>query len=317
MKSHPLLAASAAFTAALSYSTGPGWADKIGEREFPATLVVDEPQVETEFVPQIATFKNGDAVRQTDFTSDLSVQLTKSFAIVARPVFTTLRPGGNGFQNLDTTLKYQFVTDAEHEFVLSAGLSNRWSGIGAQRVGAETYSTISPTIYLGKGAGDLPSDWGLLRPIAVTAQASFDVPSPRKSFSSEAFTDDPGNPRRPNPYSLSLSGSLQYSLVYAFENVPSLNVPKALAKFVPLVEYSFQFPVANNGAHYRTAGTINPGFLWCHGDVQIGVEALIPINRESGTHPGVRVQLAYSFDTPWAASWKAAEASRDEGKKRD
>lgn len=294
------------------------WAGDAGERDFPATLVIEEPQVETEFVPQIATRKNSSAVRQTDFGGELSVQLANPFAVVLHPVFTTLRPGGNGFQNLETTLKYQFIADVEHEFVLSAGLSNQWSSIGARRVGADPFSTISPTVYLGKGAGDLPPAWDWLRPIAVTQQASFDIPTPSKSLVADATADDGAqlNPWQPNPYTVSLLGSFQYSLVYASENVPGLNVPKFMAELVPLVEYNFQIPVANNGAHLVTIGTINPGFLWCHGDIQMGLEAIFPINHASGSHPGVRVQLAYSFVTPWIAASRLAEAKHDD-KDRD
>jgi hypothetical protein len=98
---------------------------------------------------------------------------------------------------------------------------------------------------------------------------------------------------------INFAGSFQYNLVYASRNVTSLNVPRFMASLVPLVEYSFNIPAANNGAHIATIGTVNPGFLWCHGDIQIGLEAIIPVNRESGRHPGVRLQLAYAFKTPW------------------
>jgi hypothetical protein len=289
-----------------------------GERDFPATLVVEEPQVETEFVPQVATRGNANHLRQSDFGSELSVQLAIPFAVVLHPIFTTLRPGGDGFQNLETTLKYQFIADTDREIVFSAGLSNQWSSVGAQRVGAEPFSTISPTLYFGKGSGDLPASFDWARPFALTAQASFDIPAPSKSLVPNATAADMAllNPWQPNPYTVSLLGSFQYSLVYAAENVPSLNVPKFLASFVPLVEYNFQIPVANNGAHLAPTGTVNPGFLWCHGDVQIGLEAIIPINHESGSHPGVRAQLAYSFVTPWIAA-QALPANAHNSQDRD
>ncbi len=294
--------------------SGVSLAGDAGERDFPATLVVEEPQVETEFVPQVGNRGNANHVHQTDFGSELSVQLAIPFAVVLHPIFSTLRPGGDGFQNLETTLKYQFVANAEHEIVLSAGLSNQWSSIGTRRVNADPFSTISPTLYFGKGGGDLPEQLYWARPFALTAQASFDIPAPAKSLVSDTMAGDASllSPFQPNPYTVSLLGSFQYNLVYASQNVPGLNVPEFMAELVPLVEYSFQIPIANNGAHLATIGTINPGFLWCHGDVQIGLEAIIPINHESGSHPGVRVQLAYSFVTPWiAASLPPAEAKHD------
>jgi hypothetical protein len=305
-------------------SPGVSLAGDAGLRDFPATLVVEEPQVETEFVPQVATRKNGNNARQSDFESELSVQLTNPFAVVLHPTFTVLHPGGNGFQNLETTLKYQFIADAEHEVVFSAGLSNAWSGIGARRVGADPFSTVTPVVFFGKGAGDLPESLDWARPFALTAQAGFDIPTQRRSpvldtTDSNLASDDavPVGPFEANPYFASLQGSFQYSLVYAAENLPGLNVPKFMAALVPLVEYSFQIPVANNGAHFPTIGTINPGFLWCHGNVQIGVEAIIPINRDSGRHPGVRVQLAYAFETPWIKHAEPPAALGRDGKDRD
>ncbi len=292
----------------LSASTGWALANDAGKRDFPATLVVEEPQVETEFVPQVAHYGNANNARQTDLGSELSVQLTSPFAVVLHPVFTALHPGGSGFQNLETTLKYQFIADPDHEIVFSAGLSNAWSGIGARRVDADPFSTVTPTVFFGKGAGDLPEAWSWARPFALTAQAGFIIPTAPKSLPDDAA---PGDPLQPNPYILGLQGSFQYSLVYAADYVPGLNVPKALAAFVPLVEYALDIPVANKGAHPPTVGTINPGFLWCHGDIQIGLEAILPINHDSGRHPGVRLQLAYAFETPWIKHAEASDTKKD------
>jgi hypothetical protein len=288
--------------------SSPAIADDAGKRDFPATLVVEEPQVETEFVPQVAHYGNANNARQTDLGSELSVQLTNPFAVVVHPVFTVLHPGGSGFQNLETTLKYQFIADPDREIVFSAGLSNEWSGIGARRVDADPFSTVTPTLFFGKGAGDLPETWSWARPFALTAQAGFIVPTASKSLANDAGPEDPF---QPNPYRVGLQGSFQYNLVYASEYVPGLNVPKAFAALVPLVEYAFDIPVANNGAHLPAVGTINPGVLWCHGNIQIGLEAIVPINRDSGRHPGVRLQLAYAFDTPWIKHAESSDTNKD------
>jgi hypothetical protein len=285
-------------------------AEDAGRRDFPATLVVEEPQTETEFVPALATLKNADNARQIDFAGELSVQVTEPFAVVLGSAFSLLRPGGSGFQNFETTLKYQFIADAAHEFVLSAGLSTEWGGTGAQRVDADPFTTLTPTVYFGRGAGDLPENLAFLRPLALTGQVGLAIPTAGRSFLPDDV--DPGLAMtRQNPYAISLAGSFQYSLPYAARNTPSVQVPGFAAKFVPLVEYNFYIPVARNDGHLATLGTINPGFLWCNGDVQIGVEALIPINRDSGRHPGVRVQLAYSFKTPWIAAAAASHEKPD------
>ncbi len=269
-----------------------------GERDFPATLVVQEPQVETEIAPQIARFGNGDA-RQTDLSTELSLQLAAPLSVFVSPDYTILRPGGSGFQALEVGFKYQFVTDAAHEIVVSAGVSSELGGIGSPLVDADTFTTIIPTLYLGKGAGDLPDALRYARPIAVTAQLGFAAPTRANRASSESATDAPFEAI---PSTIRLQGSLQYSLPYLSEAEPTVAIPRALRGFVPLVEYDVEIPVANLGAHASTLGTINPGVLWVDGKLTLGLEALIPINRESGTHPGVRLQASYSFSTPLAAA---------------
>ena len=45
-----------------------------------------------------------------------------------------------------------------------------------------------------------------------------------------------------------------------------------------------------------TTGTINPGVIWVGNKFQVGIEALIPINRQSGTNVGVIAQLHFYLD---------------------
>jgi hypothetical protein len=40
--------------------------------------------------------------------------------------------------------------------VLSAGLEIEWGGTSAQGVGAEPFNVYTPTLFFGKGFGDLP-----------------------------------------------------------------------------------------------------------------------------------------------------------------
>ena len=45
-----------------------------------------------------------------------------------------------------------------------------------------------------------------------------------------------------------------------------------------------------------TTGTINPGVIWVGTYFQVGIEALIPINRQSGSNVGVIAQLHLYLD---------------------
>lgn len=63
----------------------------------------------------------------------------------------------------------------------------------------------------------------------------------------------------------------------------------------PLVEASFETPVANSDNHKMT-GTINPGVIWSGRRLQFVVEATLPINSQSGHGAGFVVQAHYYLD---------------------
>jgi len=45
-----------------------------------------------------------------------------------------------------------------------------------------------------------------------------------------------------------------------------------------------------------TTGTINPGLIWIGRSYQFGVEAIVPVNRASGSSVGVIAQLHIYLD---------------------
>jgi hypothetical protein len=58
-----------------------------------------------------------------------------------------------------------------------------------------------------------------------------------------------------------------------------------------------QTPVANTfTSGTQTTGTINPGVIWVGNKYQFAIEALIPVNRQSGTNVGVIAQLHFFLD---------------------
>src|SRR5258705_3975500 len=167
----------------------------VGGRFFPATLAIDDPCVADELsLPTVSGFKTGDdpAARQLDVSVEYSKRITESLGISVASTWTHLRPPGmpsaSGFQNVETTFKDQFLTVPEREFVMSAALAVEWGNSGAAGVGAESFTTYTPTIFMGKGFGDLPDTLSWLRPVAVTAQVGYAIPS-----SSAAVSIDPNS----------------------------------------------------------------------------------------------------------------------------
>lgn len=182
-----------------------------GNRLFPATLATDDPGVNDELaVPTISYFKNGDAPpsRQLDISGEYSKRITDAFAISLGSTWTHLRPAWlpsvSGFQNLETSFKYRLIKDPVHELIVSVGLSVEWGGTGSARVGAESFNTYTPTLFFGKGFGDLPDTAMWLRPIAVTGQFGYAIPGRRTTttFGIDPDTGDPTADIEHNPHFL-------------------------------------------------------------------------------------------------------------------
>jgi len=277
----------------------------VGNRMFPATLTIDDPGVADELsLPTVALYKTGDypSAKELDISGEYSKRLTEDFAVSFSPTWTHLyAPGGpngvgaSGFQNLETTFKYRVFKNEEHEFIASVGLNIEWGGSGAQDVGADTFTTYMPTVYFGKGFGDLPASMNWARPFALTGQVGYAIPSSSATVSVDPDSGDVDTVF--NPRVLVWGASLQYSLPYLKSAVADLGLPDFANHLIPLVEASFETPASNTSTSGTlTTGTINPGVIYVGKEFQIGIEAMIPINRESGTNVGVIGQIHFYLD---------------------
>ncbi len=281
-----------------------------GNRFFPATLAIDDPGVNDELaVPTISMTKSGDEppVKELDFSGEYSRRITEAFAISVAPAWTHLyAPGGptgagaSGFQNLETTIKYRFYKDPVHEIIMSVGLSVEWGGSGASGIGADTFSTYTPTFYFGKGFGDLPDTIWWARPVALTGVIGYSIPGSARRTVTASIDPDSGQLSTDvelNPQFLNWGLSLQYSMPYLKSAVYDFALPEFVNRLIPIVEASFQTPAANfAGTGLKTTGTLNPGVIWVGNYYQVGLEAIIPINRDSGRNVGALVQLHFYLD---------------------
>jgi hypothetical protein len=281
----------------------------VGNRFFPATIGIDDPGVNDELsIPTVSSFKTGDdpSFRQLDFSAEFSKRITEAFAISVGTAYSRLSaPGGptglgaDGFQNLETLFKYRVYKNPEHEFVMSVGLGVEWGGTGTARVGANSFNTYTPTVYFGKGFGDLPDTLSWIRPVAITGQVGYAIPG-RRSTATFGVDPDSGDPTIDTEFNarvLNWGGTLQYSMPYLKSAVVDLGLPEFVNHLIPLVEATLQTPVANTiTSGTMTTGTINPGIIWVGNTFQVAVEALIPINPQSGTNVGVIAQLHLYLD---------------------
>jgi hypothetical protein len=258
----------------------------VGQRFFPATIATDDPFVADELsLPTLTSFRfnatdDSPAARQTTLAVDFAKRVTPNFGLefgTARERFTFggAQPAVSGRDNLEIGAKYQFYKDDASETLMSAGLVWEVGGTGNKSV-ADSSSTYTPTLYFGKGFGGLASD--LLRPLALTGTLAVSIPAAER-----------------NPHVLQVGLALQYSLPYLQSSVRDVGLGSPWNRMVPVIEFAAQKPV-DRVDDRRWTGTVNPGVLWAGSFIQLGLEAVIPLNRASGRGVGVQAQLHFFLD---------------------
>lgn len=273
----------------------------VGNRFFPATLVTEDPFVADELsFPTISSRRmpaTGDepATRETTFAVDVSKRITENFGISIGSQYKRLKPDEgeavHGFDNLAAGLKYKFYQNNEHETIISAGIDWDIGNTGAKRIGAESFSTVTPSVFFGKGFGDLPADLPFLRPLAVTGQVGVSIPSRSRSTT---VTDDGDTNVERHPHFLQWGVAFQYSLPYLQAQVKDVGLGAPFNRMIPVIELAMSTGL-DRGAS-GTTGTVNPGIIWAGTYVQLAVEAVIPVNNRSGNRTGWIAQLHFFLD---------------------
>jgi len=271
----------------------------VGNRFFPATVVIDDPCVADELsLPTIAGLKNGDvpSADELDIAGEYSKTITPNFGISFEEAWIHLHTPGegtaSGFDNLGTSFKYQFVRDPMRELAMSVSLDVDWGNTGASAVDAEPFTTFTPTLFFGKGLGFLKTP--LLRPFAITGQIGYAIPAKDSTAAVDETTGLIG--LAPNPHSIGWGGTLQYSMPYLKSSVRDFGLPGFINHLIPLVELDLSSEVSNFDGEETTTGTVNPGVIYIADKFQLAAEAIIPINRASGDDVGVVGQVHFYLD---------------------
>ena len=285
----------------------------VGDRFFPSTLATTVP-TPADFYnpPYFVKLPDTAATHETDIPTTYSRLVTKDWSVFFTETFRILDVANkgrlSGFDNLVIGTQYQLYTNPEHQFVFTVGGTAAIGGTGSPGI-ASSFSTLTPTVYIGKGFGDLPDSLAWLRPLTVSGTVAVAVPTASTSLGTidslradaGAFTSLMTVPSGAttlsetiNPKILQLGFALEYSLVtnqYTGANRTGTRYP---AGWVPLVEFTTATPL-NGPLAGRTTGTVNPGVIWVSRYLQAGVEAIIPIDARSGRDLGVRAQAHLYF----------------------
>lgn len=272
----------------------------VGNRIFPATLTVDDPGVADELALPAFAYMPGGLNPDGTVGSD-SYNLGWEYAKTITPTLGVSigsegynwqrNPSAQGWANIETQLKYVFYENPAHEFIVAGATDIEWGNTGsssAASLPSDPFTTVTPKVFIGKGFGDLQSDW--LRPIAITGEVDYSIPT-------TSFDAIEGSL---NPTVLTYGASLQYSLLYANSYVHQM--PEVFSKLVPAFEGIFSSPISNTGPSvpgqwvHETTGVVGPSIYYIGQYFEVGVMAQIPVNEASGRHVGAMAVIDFFLD---------------------
>jgi hypothetical protein len=278
-----------------------------GAHVFVSTLIIDDPNVADE--ASLPTFSwqpqpNDGGPTQNLFANEFEFdkRITENFGFAINGGYQWLtQPGNktaNGWENFSATLKYKPYVNAEHEFMMSVGVVGNFARTGANgsngaTLGNDDTDSFVPTVYFGKGMGDLPIGWA--RAFALTGELGYQIAGTKLKV---LGTDpDSGATLYNNGTSNQWTGglSLQYSIRYLQSQVKDYGLPEFFNRLTPLVELGWSSPASrpNQGS---TQYLIAPGINYTAETYAFTVEALIPGNKQSGSHVGAIAQFHLYFD---------------------
>ena len=284
-----------------------------GVRVFPVTLTIDDPGVSDEASIPAFTYTRSGADggtgpgHEVDLGFEYDKTITENTALIVNDGYDIQQMNGSktqtGFENLFITGKWQAYTNAPHELVASLGVIREIGGSGTTHTGADHYGSTAPTAYFGKGLGDLPI--GVLRPLAITGELSYTIadrelksaqpPAPAAGASGSTPFDSGIASQFNNGNNNAWAGglTLQYSVPYLQSQVKDYGLPSFVGTLVPIVEVTWSSPASSPSAQ-GTTWTAAPGVISVQQWGEIGLEALIPMNKAAGTNVGV-VGLVHLF----------------------
>lgn len=275
-----------------------GWA---GKRFFPSTLATDDPFVMDEF-SLLGLYRKeggeGDEPNQevAESSAEYVKRITPHFGITLEGAWRHVNPVGDessksGFDNLGVGVKYQFFTSAYHETLASIGVDVDVGGTGDEKVGAESFTVVTPTVFFGKGMGDLPDSMKYLKPLAVTGIVGGSIPTDDRTV---RHVDGEREVER-NPNVLEWGLAVEYSIPYLQSFIRDIGLGAPFNRMIPLVEVAME-TCLNRGCGGETTGTVNPGVIWVGKYFQLGLEAIVPVNSRTGGNVGVLAQFHIFVD---------------------
>src|SRR6202171_819746 len=245
-----------------------GSAAYVGDRYFPSTLATTVPTAADFYNPpyfvRLPDTATTPTTHEIDVPSTYSRLVTRDLSVFFTETFRILddanKGARTGFDNFVIGAQYQLYTNPEHQFIFTVGGTAAIGGTGSPGIAA-SFSTLTPTIYIGKGFGDLPDSVAWLRPLTISATAAVAVPTESSTLTSLGTINIPRTdtgaltsltplPTGPttlaetiNPKILQLGLALEDSLVTNEYTGANRTGTRYAEGWVPLVEFTTATPL--------------------------------------------------------------------------
>ena len=283
-----------------------------GSRVYPVTLTLDDPGVADEItIPQVvytrAAADGGPGPgHDTSVQFEYDKRLTDEFGFAFNDGYTVNQTNNakteTGWDDLAVTGKWAKCLSPDHDFVLGFGIIREFGHSGTTHTGADAYGNTAPTVYFGKDLEEVAIP--ALQPIAFTGEFSYAL-ADRELKDTQVTAPGPVVPAMTplaslqsnsgNPNAVIGAFSVQYSIAFLQAQIRDYGLPEPLAHLIPLVEVSATAATSRPRDSANT-WTIAPGVIYLRSWYQVGLEALIPANRASGTNVGAIFQLHVFLD---------------------
>lgn len=243
----------------------------VGQRTFIEPIVAEDANPKNEFdILKPGWFRTSEGREfSLGFSLEKKVSENGSFSIASEWVALSPKapaePYTTGFNNLELSYKYAFLTLPEHEFRLSA------AGIlelptGNRDAGAETHTRIGPELLWAWGLGDIPNRGALkyLRPFAIQGDVGYThtVKTGGKD-NDELFADN----------------VIQYSLPYLSDFVRDFGLRWPLRNLILYTEFNYDQIVTGRSGTTFPDLRITPGIAYMDYYVELSVATQFPLNN--------------------------------------
>lgn len=263
----------------------------VGDYKFPEPLVAEDANPKNEFaILRPGWFRTVEGREfSLGFSLEKMVSENSSIAVASEWIDHSPKegPAVSGFNSLELTYKYAFLTIPGHELRLSMA-ARLVLPTGNPSVQEQNHTLLGPELLWAKGFGDLPNRGVIkyLRPFGWQGDFGY-LPALGGHTSHEMFADN----------------VVEYSLPYLSDAVRDIGLSWPLRNLYLFTEFNYDQLISGPSGQTFPDIRITPGFAYMDNYIQISVATQLPLNTAavSGDHAAVLGLLDLFIDDifPW------------------